>query len=202
MPGGPFSQPTIRAWPGCNSSHFPTTDWEIFFTYYSGRGQEIGRAELRGLPVGLPAEITVTSGIPEAAALRCHAALASIRPYRFWRDLLPRWWSPAWRSGGDEIQAGIITGGQDALGIHSYSLEGYYGFSSRRANIAVPLCLRRAVPDPVARLQRQHRIFSRCMRTSRRSQELKLASLWPLRLRKRSQLYAYADLHLERRSDH
>jgi outer membrane protein assembly factor BamA len=28
---------------------------------------------------------------------------------------------------------------------------------------------------------------------------VKLASLWPLRLRKRSQLYAYADMHLERR---
>ncbi len=29
-----------------------------------------------------------------------------------------------------------MTGGQDALGIHSYSLEGYYGFSSRRANFS------------------------------------------------------------------
>ncbi len=34
-----------------------------------------------------------------------------------------------------------MTGGQDALGIHSYSLEGYYGLSSRTGQLAVPLCL-------------------------------------------------------------
>ena len=41
----------------------------------------------------------------------------------------------ALRADGDEIQAGIITGGQDALGIHSYDMEGYLGFSSHRPSL-------------------------------------------------------------------
>ena len=102
----------------------------VYFTYFSGRGLEIARANLAGLPF-TGQEFSVTSGIPETAAA---AARITSRPYRFWRDLLPRWWSPALRMGGDEYQAGVMTGGQDALGIHSYSLEGYYGFASRRAN--------------------------------------------------------------------
>ena len=103
----------------------------VYFTYFSGRGLEIARADLAGLPFS-GQEFSVTSGIPETAAA---AARITSRPYRFWRDLLPRWWSPALRMGGDEYQAGVMTGGQDALGIHSFSLEGYYGFSSRRANV-------------------------------------------------------------------
>ena len=102
-------------------------------------------------------------------------------------------------AGGDEIQAGVMTGGQDALGIHSYSLEGYYGFSSRRANF-----LFRYAYDglfPTLSLAYQDSVeYYRGSGYSLRTQELKLASLWPLRIRKRSQLYAYADLHLERLS--
>ena len=123
----------------------------IYFTYYSGRGLEIARLDLARLSFS-PQELIVASSIPETQAA---APQIASRPYRFWRDLLPRYWAPAWRLGGDEFQAGIMTGGQDALGIHSYSLEGYYGFSSRRVNVSVQLHLRRPVPDPVAFVQRQ-----------------------------------------------
>ncbi len=140
--------------------------------------------------------MTVMSGISEIAP-----AVPSFpsRPYRFWRDLLPRWWAPAWRLAGDEFQAGILTSGQDALGIHSYSIEGYYGFSSRRANFLFSYVydglfptLSLAYGDNTDRYQD--------VEYSWRTQELKLASLWPLRIRRRSQLYGYADLHLGRRS--
>lgn len=168
---------------------------EIFFTYFSGRGQEVARITLEN-PGFSPLEITVASGIPETKA----AALpAPSRPYRFWRDLLPRWWSPALRQGGDEIQAGILTSGQDALGIHSYGLEGYYGIDSRRANV-----LFQYVYDglfPTLSLSAGDSVeYYRGSDTAVRTRELTLASLWPLRVRKRSQLHAYADLHLEKRS--
>ncbi len=164
----------------------------VYFTYFSGRGLEIARADLAGLPFS-GQELSVTSGIPETAAA---AARIASRPYRFWRDLLPRWWSPALRMGGDEYQAGIMTGGQDALGIHSYSLEGYYGFASRRANF-----LFRYVYDGLfPTLSLSYRDETDDHGYFLRTQELKLASLWPLRIRKRSQLFAYADLHAERLS--
>jgi hypothetical protein len=168
---------------------------EIFYMYFSGRGQEIARSAMDGLAFS-PLEISVASGIPEIEA---PALQHKSRPYRFWRDLLPRWWSPALRSSGDEVQAGFMTSGQDALGIHSYNLEGYYGFSSRRPN-----ALLRYVYDglfPTLSLSYDDSIdYYKGSRSAHRSQELKLASLWPLRIRKRSQLHAYADLHLERHS--
>lgn len=167
---------------------------EIYFTYYSGRGQEVARSALENLGFS-PLEITVASAIPETKA----AALpAPSRPYRFWRDLLPRWWSPALRQSGDELQAGATTSGQDALGIHSYGLEGYYGIDSRRANV-----LFQYVYDglfPTLSLYAGDSVeYYRGSDTAVRTRELTLASLWPLRIRKRSQLHAYADLHLEKR---
>ena len=123
----------------------------------------------------------------------------SSRPYRFWRDLLPRWWVPAWRIGGNEFQMGILSGGQDALGIHSYSLEGYYGFESRRANFLFRYVYDGLLPTLSFTYSDGIDYYSGS-RSKWRTQEMKLASLWPLRIRKRSQLHAYADLHLEKRS--
>jgi hypothetical protein len=169
----------------------------VYFTYFSGRGLEIARADLAGLPFS-GQELSVAPPVPETQP---SASRIASRPYRFWRDLLPRWWSPALRSCGDEVQAGIMTGGQDALGIHGYSLEGYYGFSSCRPNF-----LFRYVYDglfPTLSLSYGDSIdyYRRHGGESLRTQELKLASLWPLRIRKRSQLVAYADLHAERLSE-
>jgi hypothetical protein len=174
---------------------FASDGREVYFTCYSGRGIELSRLGLDGLPFS-PLGLTVASEVP---SLKSKPIPASSRPYRFWRDLLPQWWSPALRTGGDEIQAGALTSGQDALGIHSFSLEGYYGFSSRRANISFNYTYDGLFPTLSLAYSDSVDYYSGS-RSMQRSQELKLASLWPLRLRKRSQLYAYADLHLERRS--
>lgn len=168
----------------------------VYFTFYNGRGLEIARTNPGDLDFFTEQELSVQADIAEK---KTSILENSSRPYRFWRDLLPRWWAPAWRMGGDEFQAGLITGGQDALGVHSYSLEGYYGFSSQRANFLFSY-----VYDglfPTLSLSYNDSIdYYRGSQNSLRTQELKLTSLWPLRLRKRSQLHAYADLHLERRS--
>ncbi len=167
---------------------------EIYFTYYSGRGQEVACSALENLGFS-PLEITVASAVPETKA----AALpAPSRRYRFWRDLLPRWWSPALRSAGDEIQAGAMTGGQDALGIHSYSLEGYYGVDSRRTNILFQYVYEGLFPT-LSLSAGDSVEYYRGSDSAVRTREMTLASLWPLRIRTRSQLHAYADLHLEKR---
>jgi hypothetical protein len=170
----------------------------VVFTFFSGRGQEIGRLNLENIRFH-PFEISVTSGIPAASPVLTEPPPPSSRSYRPWRDLLPRWWSPALRAGGDELQAGIATSGQDALGIHSYGLEGYYGLSSRRRNWLFSYAYDGMFPT-LSVSYRDSTDFHRDRDASWRSRELKLASLWPLRLRRRSQLYAYADLHLERRA--
>jgi hypothetical protein len=168
---------------------------KIYFTYFRGNGLEIARIDIAGLLFS-PQELIVTASIPETQAST--AEIVS-RPYRFWRDLLPQWWSPALRTGGDEIQAGAMTSGQDALGIHSYSLEGYYGFSSRRTNISFNYTYDGLFPT-LSFAYNDSIFYFGGSRNSLRTQELKLASLWPLRIRRKAQLYGYADLHLERRS--
>lgn len=167
----------------------------VYFTYFSGRGLEIARLDSTGLPFS-PREFIVASSIPETPAAT--RKIAS-RPYRFWRDLLPHWWSPALRQGGDEIQAGAMTSGQDTLGIHSYSIESYYGFSSHRANVLFQYTYDGLFPTVLVSYT-DSIDFYRGSASSIRDQELKLASQWPLHIRQRSQLYGYADLHLERRS--
>ena len=171
-------------------------DHEVFFTHFSGRGLEIARLPAGGLPFS-PAQMTVALKIPEAPAAA--VAAASPRPYRFWRDLLPRWWSPSLRQGGDEIQAGATTSGQDALGIHSFSLEGYYGLSSRRGNVVLQYVYDGLFPTLSLTYRDRSDYFS-SGKYSKRLEELTVASLWPLRIRRRSQLYAYADVHWQRRS--
>ena len=166
----------------------------VYFTYFSGRGLEIARLNLDGMRFS-PQELNTAANVPETPAATPQIAS---RAYRFWRDLLPRWWTPAWRMGGDEFQAGILSGGQDALGVHSYSLEGYYGFSSRRANFLFRYVYDGLFPTLSLSYADNSDYYNEADYTQR-SQELKLASLWPLRIRKRSQLHAYADLHLERR---
>ena len=198
-PGGPFFSVDNPRLAGLQQFAVAEKDWDIFFTYYSGRGHELARFKLLDDRHRAPQAITVTPGIPEVQPSPSTAPTAQIRAYRFWRDLLPRWWAPAWRLAGDEFQAGIISGGQDALAIHSYSLEGYFGFSSRRASYSFRYVydglfptLSLAYDDNTERYKEDE--------YSWRSQELKLASLWPLRIRRRSQLFGYADLHLGRRS--
>lgn len=190
--GGVCQDPRLS---GLRQFSFSEDGGEIFFTYFSGRGQELSRLDPARLQFS-PQELSVKSSIPETQAA---APKIASRPYRFWRDLLPRWWSPALKQAGDEIQAGIMTDGQDALGIHSYSLEGYYGFSSRRANFLFSYVYDGLFPT-LSFSYSDSSDFFRDDHYSLRSQELKLASLWPLRVRRRSQLFGYADLHLERRS--
>jgi hypothetical protein len=170
----------------------------IYFTYYSGRGLEIARLDLAGL-IFSPQALSVASSIPETLDATQQIQQLASRPYRFWRDVLPHFWTPVWRLGGDEFQAGILTGGQDALGVHSYNLEGYYGFSSRRTNVSFNYTYDGLFPT-LSFTYSDNSDFYLKDNYSLRSQELKLASLWPLRVRRRSQLYGYADLHLERRS--
>ena len=171
---------------------------EIFYTCFSGRGEEIARLPTAGIPLS-PLEITVTEGIPEATSAPTAATPVRSRAYRPLRDLLPHWWSPALRAGGDEVQAGIVTGGQDALGIHAFSLEGYYGLSSQRPNVLFHYVYDGLLPT-LSIAYSDSIDYYRGSRSMERSREWKLASLWPLRLRKRSQLFAYADLHLESRN--
>lgn len=183
---------------GARQFDLSTDGREFLFAHYTGRGEEIARTTAEWIPQS-PLEISVASGIPDVKAVAAPAKAPASRPYRFWRDLLPRWWSPALRAGGDEAQVGAAIGGQDALGIHSWQMGGYYGLDSRRGNFLFHYAFDGLFPTLSLHLGDTVE-YNRDSYASIRTRELTLASLWPLRLRKRSQLRAYADLHLEKRT--
>ncbi|MCP4213678.1 MAG: hypothetical protein GY765_03430 [bacterium] len=58
----------------------------------------------------------------------------SVNKYNFMRDLLPKFFTPSYRDGGNEYQPGIYTWGQDVLGEHQYSLDAHYGFKTKSFN--------------------------------------------------------------------
>jgi hypothetical protein len=173
---------------------------EIFFSYYSGRGQEIARFDLGNARCS-PLEVSLTREIPASGPQPPPPAPRSSSPYRFWRDLRPHYWGPSLRMGGDEYQAGIMTTGQDALGIHRFSLEAYFGLSSLRPSVLFRYQYDGLWPTLAVTYDDSSDYYGDIEGgTTRRAQELNVESLWPLRVRNRSQLRAYADLHMERRT--
>ncbi len=195
--GFAFDDPRLS---GLRQFAIPGRGQDIFFSYYSGRGQEIARLDLDTVHCS-PLEISLTQELPDSGPKPSSAASHHSRPYRFWRDLLPHYWGPALRMGGDEYQAGVLTTGQDALGIHSFSLEGYFGFSSLRPSVLLRYEYDGLAPTLALSYDDSSAFYGEINGGStRRRQELKIESLWPLRVRNRSQWMAYADLHLERRT--
>lgn len=57
---------------------------------------------------------------------------AASKNYNPVRDLVPHYFAPGFRNGGDEFQPGIIFSGNDVLQRHTYFGELYYGFRSRK----------------------------------------------------------------------
>ena len=76
-------------------------------------------------------------------------------------------------------------------------MEGYFGFSSHRPSLRLRYVYDGLFPTLSLTYAYRNEYFRDAWFFGR-SQELTLASYWPLRLRKRSRLYAYADVHLEK----
>jgi len=55
------------------------------------------------------------------------------RTYSPWASLRPRWWFPALYSDGGALALGVQTDGQDALGLHQYSLAPMYEVTQSQA---------------------------------------------------------------------
>ena len=58
---------------------------------------------------------------------------AADRPYSPWRSMLPRSWLPLLELADGAVKLGVITFGQDALGLHQYAIAPAYEFTQDEA---------------------------------------------------------------------
>ena len=88
---------------------------------------------LRGLsdaPLELRRPVAPAASAPQSP--EPEQALPADRPYAPWSSLLPRSWFPAGYAADGAFALGAQTFGQDALGLHAYTLAPLYEFTQRQ----------------------------------------------------------------------
>jgi hypothetical protein len=125
-------------------------------------------------------------------------------PYSPLPDLLPKYFSPLFRYGGNEVQPGIYFTGNDAVGRHSMSLEAYYGIESRSANVVFDYIYDRFTPSFQLHFSNLTDWDTSASKGEFIQENRKLAfiGMFPLRTSIERQLRVYGDIHFEHYRDH
>ncbi len=97
----------------------------LYYIGYSARGTDVYKLvrPMRNNEVQLHATavLAADSFIPQ---------VSTARDYSPWSSLRPRWWLPQIFIDSDRSELGVTTAGNDALGIHNYSLTASYDFKN------------------------------------------------------------------------
>jgi hypothetical protein len=128
---------------------------------------------------------------------------AKARKYRFIRDLLPKYIDFTFRNAGSEVQPGLFLNGRDLTEQHAFTLEGYWGFDSRTANVFFNYTYDGFYPSlsfSYSDLADYH-INPGQVSFIHRERKFQLSELFPLRIKNRSQAYIYSDIHFETITD-
>jgi len=173
----------------------------IVGSFYDANGYNLGTLDLSRLdtlPLNRPnlRETTIREAGRKAKDLKASA-------YQPLPDLLPKYVSPLFRYGGNEIQPGIYFTGNDAVGRHSIALEAYYGVESQSANIVFDYIFDGFTPS----LQLHYSNLTDWDTSSSRGEfiqenrKLSLIGMFPLRTSIERQLRFYGDVHFEHYRD-
>jgi hypothetical protein len=104
----------------------------VVFSEYSARGYDLKRAAL-ALSFDAPAAPAWADTLP-VPGVDPPPAGGAVRPYRAWKLLLPRFWSPWVELEEDDYRYGVASGGSDALLRHVWGAQLAYGTGSERVN--------------------------------------------------------------------
>ena len=119
---------------------------------------------------------------PRAATEPASGAVtpAAIHPYRAWRSLGARAWLPTWDTDADGNRLGFSTFGDDAVGLHSWTLEGGVGLTSHQPYAAAGYTYRGIRPElAVGASSRYGRGFFGANRPERQWQA-RASATWPI----------------------
>lgn len=162
---------------------------------------DIAKLERKSLsPVSTP---VVSAAPPESRGDTAAADNRRVKKYNALRELLPKYIIPGYRKGGNEYQPGISIGGSDLTEKHSYSLDGYYGFSSEKAGGRFNYTFDGFFPSLSFTFSDLSGSYStsHSLRYIHNEQKFQLSMLYPLSYRQRNQLYLFSDIHFETISD-
>jgi len=122
------------------------------------------------------------------------------KKYNSLRDLIPKYFNFSYRYGGNDIQPGLLLTGTDALSIHSFTLEGFYGIKTNTFNLGINYTYEGLYPTIMINLtnysdlnrsqENEEYIYS--------SREIAFVSIYPLHYTERHQSYIYTDIHFEK----
>jgi hypothetical protein len=181
-------------------SHRDDGNEEAVISFFNARGLDLGRVDMSKLEsmdipgiTGTDAGETGPSGEAEQKSLKA-------RKYRFFRDLLPKYFSPFFRSAGEEVQPGVYFSGTDILSKHSYASEGYYGLKSHTFNWAFDYTFDGFYPTLMFRysdLTDLHRDGGGD-EYNYRTRKMKFIGLMPLVSRLKFQVSLYSSIYFER----
>lgn len=125
----------------------------VLYRSYSSRGFDLARIDLPAVSDLPPA--TEPSYDRPSVPHRASAVLYPSRPYGAWETLRPRGWLPL--SGVDTRGGvwGLTVQGADALALHSYFLQGWYGTVSRTPGFFLSYTNRQFHPGVTLDVSRQ-----------------------------------------------
>jgi len=98
---------------------------EIHYIGYTVRGFDVFQSPAQAYPVAPAAPAAGTKLAQDLPQVEYRQ-----REYSPWSSLLPRWWIPHLGYTSESFELGIVTGGNDALGEHTYGLGVAYDFEN------------------------------------------------------------------------
>ncbi len=125
---------------------------------------------------------------------------AAVGKYRFLRDLLPGYFTPGFRSAGNEYQPGVFLSGADLLSKHYFELDGYYGPKTRTFNWRFSYTYDGLYPTLTFRYRDYtslHRTANQVEYTNR-EREIEFIGMYPLAYKNRYQFWWYSNIYFEK----
>lgn len=171
-------------------------DKDLFLVaFLDAHGQNLGLIKMSDLvfePLTLPPAGRDTK--PAAPLAQVPAGVDS--PYRPWRELLPKYWLPAAREGGQEMQAGIYLSGQDVVQKHAYELAAYYGPRSGSLNLDFRYVFQGMIPSLAIRFYTlTDLVQAGAQEFKHREDRLEATALYPVFRTDASSAYLQAGIH-------
>ncbi len=130
-------------------------------------------------------------------------AMKKARKYRPFRDLSPKYFTPAFREGGNETQAGIYASGFDLLNKNKFKLKVFTGLKSGKVNLYLDYSYNRFPFEMNFRYSR----YTDMNRSEEMGGFFKVAnkfiisSLFPLSVSSEGEVHFYTDIHFEKETD-